>query len=105
MVWYLTQSAKMENQHLVFLDPANVSDIASLSLLVLEYFEMPSTASGSVKAYLQDIQLCFSTSAHTDWKKLVLKRAKALNIRDSSWVVGGKKLATDSHLLDHTQMI
>ena len=75
MIWHQIQAARTEGRDLcvVFLDLANAFGSVPHSLLwkAFSYFQVPEKISVLVKAYFEDIQLCFNTSNYTtSWQHL-----------------------------------
>ena len=69
MIWHQIQAARTEGRDLcvVFLDLANAFGSVPHSLLwkAFSYFQVPEKISALVRAYFEDIQLCFNTSNYT----------------------------------------
>ena len=110
MIWHQIQAARTEGRDLcvVFLDLADAFGSVPHSLLwkAFSYFQVPEKISVLVKAYFEDIQLCFNTSNYTtSWQHLEIgimagctisplafTMAMEVIIRASKWVVGGERL-------------
>ena len=75
MIWHQIQAAKIEKRdlHVVFLDLANAFGSVPHSLIwsAFDFFRVPGVIVNLVKAYFQDIRMCFSTlDFTTSWQRL-----------------------------------
>ncbi|KAJ8414647.1 hypothetical protein AAFF_G00038490 [Aldrovandia affinis] len=109
MIWHQIQAAKKDKRdlHIVFLDLANAFGSVPHELLweSFNFFHVPEPITTLVKAYFQDLQLCFTTAnLTTTWQRLEIgimagctisplafTMAMEVIIRASKWVVGGER--------------
>ncbi len=109
MIWHQIQAAKKDERdiHVIFLDLANAFGSVSHNLLweSFNFFHVPSSVTSLVKAYFEDLQLCFTTADFTtSWQRvevgimagctispLAFTIAMEVIIRASRWVVGGER--------------
>ncbi|KAL6484312.1 hypothetical protein MHYP_G00063570 [Metynnis hypsauchen] len=112
LIWHQIQAAKLEKRelHAIFLDLANAFGSVPHELLwtAFRFFNIPDTITTLVKAYFQDLQLCFSTPEFTtSWQHLEIgimagctvsplafTMAMEVIIRASKWVVGGQRFGS-----------
>ena len=103
------QAAKRDKRdiHVIFLDLANAfgSVPHNLPWESFNFFHIPSSVTRLVKAYFEDLQLCFTTAdLSTSWQRvevgimagctispLAFTMAMEVIIRASRWVVGGER--------------
>ncbi len=109
IIWHQIQAAKKDKRdiHVIFLDLANAFGSVPHNLLweSFNFFHVPSSVTSLVKAYFEDLQLCFTTAEFTTlWKcievgimaactisPLAFTMAMEVIIRASRWVVGGEQ--------------
>ncbi len=109
MIWHQIQAAKKDKRdiHVFFLDLANAFGSVPHNLLweSFNFFHVPSSVTSLVKAYFEDLQLCFTTADFTtSWQRvevgimagctispLAFTMAMEVIIRASRWVVGGER--------------
>ena len=109
MIWHQIQAAKKDKRDLyvIFLDLANAFGSVPHKLLweSFNFFHVPEPITTLVKAYFQDLQLCFTTPDFTTtWQRLevgimagctisplAFTMAMEVIIRASRWVVGGER--------------
>ena len=109
MIWHQIQAAKKDKRdlHVIFLDLANAFGSVPHNLLweSFNFFHVPSSITTLVKAYFEDLQLCFTTPDFiTSWQRvevgimagctispLAFTMAMEVIIRASRWVVGGER--------------
>ncbi len=109
MIWHQIQAAKKDKRdlHVTFLDLANAFGSVPHNLLweSFNFFHVPSSITTLVKAYFEDLQLCFTTADYTTfWQRLevgimagctvsplAFTMAMEVIIRASRWVVGGQR--------------
>ena len=109
MIWHQIQTAKKDKRDLyvIFLDLANAFGSVPHELLweSFNFFHVPKPITTLVKAYFQDLQLCFTTPDFTTtWQRLevgimagctisplAFTMAMEVIIRASRWVVGGER--------------
>ncbi len=109
MIWHQIQAAKKDKRdiHVIFLDLANAFGSVPHNLLweSFNFFHVPSSVTSLVKAYFEDLQLCFTTADFTtSWQHievgimagctispLAFTMAMEVIIRASRWVVGGER--------------
>lgn len=104
------QVAKKEGSdlHVVFLDLSNAFDSVPQNLLwpAFHFFRVPAALTNFVKAYFQNIQLCFTTAQYTTaWQHLevgimagctisplAFTMVMEVIIQASRWVLGGQQI-------------
>lgn len=109
MIWHQIQAAKKDKRdiHVIFLDLANAFGSVPHNLLweSFNFFHVPASVTNLVKAYFEDLQLCFTTADFTtSWQRvevgimagctispLAFTMAMEVIIRASRWVVGGER--------------
>ncbi|CDQ81793.1 unnamed protein product [Oncorhynchus mykiss] len=109
MIWHQIQTAKKDKRDLyvIFLNLANAFGSVPHELLWESFniFHVPEPITTLVKAYFQDLQLCFTTPDFTTtWQRLevgimagctisplAFTMAMEVIIRASRWVVGGER--------------
>ncbi len=116
IIWHQIQAAKKDKRdiHVIFLDLANAFGSVPHNLLweSCNFFHVPSSVTSLVKAYFEDLQLCFTTAKlPTSWQcielgimaactilPLAFTMAMEVIIRASRWVEGGERTKNWIHL-------
>lgn len=120
MIWHQIQAAKKDKRdlHVIFLDLANAFGSVPHNLLweSFNFFHIPSSITTLVKAYFEDLQLCFTTSDFTtSWQRVEVGIMAGCTIstlafrsssgpQDGCWGVSELRTGSAFHLSKHTWM-